>query len=96
MLPDGTLVKSRSRNDIYLIEGGKRRHITSAKLFQSSAIRWRRSVLFPIASFWGMQKEKRSRFRTAHCLCLKKTKKIYLIKEGGKRHIISSESIQSE
>ena len=92
MLPDGTLVKSRSRNDIYLIEGGKRRHITSAKLFQRMGYSLAKVGIVSDRELLGYAKGEAIAFADGTLLMSEKDKKIYLIKEGGKRHIISSKA----
>ncbi len=92
MLPDGTLVKSRSRNDIYLIEGGKRSHITSAKLFQKLGYSLAKVGIVSDRELLGYAKGEAIAFQDGTLLMSEKDKKIYLIKEGGKRHIISSKA----
>ena len=92
MLPDRTLVKSRSRNDIYLIEGGKRRHITSAKLFQKLGYSLAKVGVVSDRELLGYAKGEAITFQDGTLLMSEKDKKIYLIKEGGKRHIISQKA----
>ncbi|MBI5913068.1 N-acetylmuramoyl-L-alanine amidase [Candidatus Azambacteria bacterium] len=89
MLKDGTLVKSRSRNDIYLIEGGKRRHITSAKLFQKLGYSLAKVGVVSDRELLGYAKGEAIAFPDGTLLMSEKDKKIYVIKEGGKRYIIS-------
>lgn len=91
-LADGTLVKSRSRNDIYLIEGGKRRHITSAKLFQKLGYSLAKVSIVSDRELLGYAKGDTIAFPDGSLLMSEKDKKIYLIKERGKRHIISSKA----
>ena len=92
MLADGTLVKSRSRNDIYLIEGGKRRHITSARLFQKLGYSLAKVGIVSDRDLLGYAKGEAIAFPDGTLLMSEKDKKIYLIKEGGRRHIISSKA----
>ncbi len=92
MLPDGTLVKSRSRNDIFLIEGGKRRYITSAKLFQKLGYSLAKVGVVSDRELLGYAKGETIAFQDGTLLMSEKDKKIYLVKEGGKRYIISSKA----
>lgn len=92
MLPDGTLVKSRSRNDIYLIEGGKRRHITSAKLFEKRGYLLAHVGIVSDRELLGYAKGESIVFPDGTLLISEKDKKIYLIKKGEKRYVISSKA----
>lgn len=88
-LPDGTLVKSRSRNELFRIEGGKRQHITSAKLFQSLGYSLARVQIVSDRELLGYAKGDPIVFPDGTLLMSENTKKIYLVKNGERRHILS-------
>lgn len=89
VLSDGTLVKSRSRNDIFLIDGGKRHHITSAKLFQQRGYSLANVQIVSDRELLGYAKGDPIVFPDGTLLMSENTKKIYLVKNGERRHILS-------
>lgn len=88
-LPDGTLVKSRSRNELFLIEGARRRHITSAKLFQRLGYSLASVQIISDRELLGYAKGDPIVFSDGTLLMAENTKRIYLIKGGERRHVLS-------
>ncbi|MCR4323113.1 MAG: peptidoglycan recognition protein family protein, partial [Candidatus Azambacteria bacterium] len=89
MLPDGTLAKARSRNDIYLIDGAKRHHITSAILFQRLGYSLAKVQIVSDRELLGYAKGDPIIFSNGTLLMSEQDKKVYLIKNGTRRHILS-------
>ena len=48
--PDGTLIRERGREHVWLYEGGKKRHITSAWVFGTKGYDWNNVKTVPIGS----------------------------------------------
>ena len=88
-LPDGTLVKSRSRNELFRIDGGKRHHVTSAKLFQRLGYSLANVQIISDRELLGYAKGDPIVFPDGTLLMSENTKKIYLVKSGERRHILS-------
>lgn len=88
-LPDGTLVKSRSRNELFRIDGGKRQHITSAKLFQRLGYSLANVQIISDRELLGYAKGDPIVFSDGTLLMSENTKKIYLVKNGERRHVLS-------
>jgi hypothetical protein len=48
--PDGTLIRERGKEHIFVYEGGKKRHITSAWVFGTKGYKWNDVKTVPIGS----------------------------------------------
>jgi len=90
MLADGTLVKSRTRNEIYVLEAGKRRHISSARLFKKLGYSLANVKVLSDRELLGYAKGDAIVYSDGSLLASEKDGKVYLIKNSEKRYIISS------
>lgn len=93
-LADGTLVKSRNRPEIYLIDSGKRHHITSASLFKKLGFNLSQVKVLSDRELMGYGAGEPLTYDDGTLLGVKKDEKVYLIKNGKKRHIISSKAFK--
>ncbi|MBI1754943.1 N-acetylmuramoyl-L-alanine amidase [Candidatus Azambacteria bacterium] len=95
VLPDGTLIKSRTRGEIYKIEDGKRRHITSAVLFKRLGYSLGDVRVLSDRELLGYAKGNPIVFPDGTLLASAKSGKTYLVGNGGKkRHILSQKIFQ--
>lgn len=93
VLPDATLVKSRTRGEIYKLEGGKRHHITSAILFQRLGFSLGSVKVLSDRELLGYAKGDPIVFSDGTLLASQKTGKTYLVTSNGKkRHILSPQA----
>lgn len=94
-LPGGSLVQSRTRNDIYIIESGKRRHISSARLFQSLGYSLANVKILSDRDLLGYAKGDPVAYPDGSLLASEKDGKVYLIKNSRKRYIVSSKAFKN-
>lgn len=90
VLAEGTLAKSRTRGDIYRIEDGKRRHITSAVLFKRLGYSLGEVKVLSDRELLGYAAGDPILFSDGTLLASQKTGKTYLITNGGKKRYIVS------
>lgn len=90
MFPEGTLVKSRTRGEIYAIEDGKRRHITSAELFQRLGYSLAMVRVLSDRELLGYAKGAPIVFPDGALLASRATGATYLVVNGGKKRLIIS------
>ncbi len=88
-LPEGTLIRARSRPDIFIIKNGKRKHITSYAIFKAKNYSLSDVKTLGDRELIGYPLGLPVLFNDGTLLSSKETKKIYLIKNGKKRHIIA-------
>ncbi len=93
-LPEGSLVKSRNRPEIFLIENGKRRHIVSAALFNKFGFMLSQVKVLSDRELMGYSAGESLTYPDDTLLGVKSNGKTYLIKNGGKRHIISQKAFR--
>src|SRR3989344_1701422 len=93
-LPDGSLVKSRNRPEIFLIENGKRRHIVSAALFNKFGFMLSQVKVLSDRELMGYSAGESLTYPDGTLLGIKSNGKTYFIKNGKKRHIISQKAFK--
>lgn len=94
--PDGSLVKSPSGPEVYLVENGQKRHIASPPVFESYGYRWDRIRLATVNDM-ALPTGPPVTFREG-TLVQGSGPQIYVIDQDGatitKRHIMSAETFQ--
>lgn len=88
-LPEGTLVRARSRPDIFVIENGKRRHITSYVIFQSKHYSLSDVKTLGDRELIGYPLGDPLLFSDGTLLASKSTGKAYLVENGTKRYVVA-------
>lgn len=88
-LPDGTLIKSRSRPDIFLIEQGKRRLITSYNIFKQKGFSLSNVKTMGDRELMGYALGSPVLHPDGTLFTSEKTGKAYLIKDGKKRYVLA-------
>jgi len=88
-LPEGTLIRARSRPDIFVIENKKRRHISSYAIFKSRNYSLSNVKALGDRELIGYPLGEPILFDDGALLLSENTKKVYLIKNGKKRHILA-------
>mgnify|MGYP001588133450 CR=1 FL=1 len=89
-LPDGTLIKSSGRGDIYRLENGERRHVTSPGVFRMLGLSLTDVKVLADRDLLGYASGDPLSYPDGTLLQSPKDGKVYLIKDGERRHIISS------
>lgn len=94
-LSDGSLAQSRTRSEIYIIESGKRRHISSARLFQAFGYSLANVKILSDRDLLGYAKGDPVVYPDGSLLASEKDGKVYLIKNGQKRYVVSSKAFKN-
>ncbi len=92
-LPDGTLIQGRTRNDIYLLEDGKRRHISSAGIFRKLGYSLAKVRIISDRELLGYAKGDPIIYPDGSLLASERDGKIYMITNGGKKRFIVSRAV---
>lgn len=88
-LPEGSLIKSRSRPDIFLVEQGKRRLITSYDIFKQKSFSLSDVKTMGDRELMGYALGKPVMRSDGELIASEKTGKVYLVKDGKKRYVIA-------
>ncbi|MEK7453033.1 MAG: N-acetylmuramoyl-L-alanine amidase [Patescibacteria group bacterium] len=94
-LPEGTLIKARSRPEIFIIEKGKKRYITSYQIFKQNG--------YSLSDVKTLGDRELLEYQIGDPLIHKdgsilesiENKKMYLVKDGEKRYIVSDKAFKN-
>jgi peptidoglycan hydrolase-like amidase len=93
-LPEGTLIRARSRPDIFIIENKKRRHIASYAIFKSKKYSLSNVKTLGDRELIGYPLGNPILFNNGTLLVSESTKKTYLIENRTKKYIIAPWAFQ--
>ncbi|MCX6811287.1 MAG: S8 family peptidase [Candidatus Berkelbacteria bacterium] len=93
--PDGSVIKSISASEVYLIDGGKKRHLSNPEVF-TSRYRWEEILMVTPSEVAGYPIGDRVGFRSGSLVRASNQSTVYVITDTTKRHILSPETFQSK